>query len=85
MTLIHLQECRKISIGNILLQVTLHELSLLPVISGLKVGRTHSFRHMASRTKVYDLDPIWLSGWVYQHDVLWFEISMNQSQAFQLH
>lgn len=48
MNLTHLNECKKIPIGKILLLVVLHESSLLPVVSGLKVSRTHSLRHMAS-------------------------------------
>lgn len=49
--------------------------TVLPVVSGLQVGGA----------KVNDLHSIWLSGWIHQHNVFWFEVSMDKTQAFEFH
>ncbi len=56
-----------------------------PIVSGLQVSRAHRFGDVTSRAEVDDLDPVGLAGWVYKHDVLRFQVSVDQSDALELH
>ena len=55
-----------------------------PVVSGLQVSGANSLGDMAGRTKVNDFDSVGLSSGIHQHDVLWLQVSMDQTQRLQL-
>lgn len=55
-----------------------------PVISRLQVGIAGNVGHETSRAKVDDLDTKWPLYRIYEHDVLRFKVSMDQTQGLQL-
>lgn len=56
----------------------------LPVVSALEVGGGIALGARGGRPKVNDLHSEWLSLGVDQHDVLWLEVSVDQTQFLQL-
>jgi len=53
----------------------------VPVISRLQVGGTDGLRCETGRPEINHLDPKRKPGRVNEHDVLWFEVSVNEANV----
>lgn len=55
-----------------------------PVVARLQIGGAHRLGDVAGRAKVDDLHTVRLPAWIHQHNVLRFEVSVNQTKALEL-